>query len=85
MSKDADFVKFVGRLMASKGNLGGQRPLVRKFYTRRTAKEILEIVRKIERLGYGEQTDYLKKIGATRSNLQYWRKVVHKWKEESDG
>lgn len=78
MSKqDTEYLKFVDKLMAGKGvNASASR---KPFYHRRSQKEIRSIMNRIDTLAYGEQTEYLKSIGARRSNLQNWRKLIAKW------
>lgn len=80
MSRDAEYLKYIGKLMAGKGNV---RPSGRKsFYRRRSKKEITAIVKKANILAYGKQTEFLKELGATRSNLLYWRKCVAEWEQD---
>lgn len=77
MSKDADYLKYVNKLMATKGAVrsSGHKP----FNHYRSRAEIIAIVKKCETLTYGKQDDYLESIGASRSNLHYWRKKVRAW------
>lgn len=77
MGKDAEYIKYIGKLMAGKGNV---RPSGRRsFYRRRTKAEIIAIVKKCATLSYGQQQDFLAEIDARRSHLQYWRKRVQVW------